>query len=70
MLGREALRSTPAGSHPGTFRCDAFSRRARGPPFIPSGRSRHLRLAQPGGAPSRHPPPRTPPGPDPGLTLS
>ena len=64
MLGREALRSTPAGSHPGTFRCDAFSRRAMGHPFIPRGRSRHLRLAQPGGAPSRHPPPRTPPRPD------
>ena len=61
MLGREALRSTPAGSHPGTFRCDAFSRSAMGPPFIPRGRSRHLRLAQPGGAPSRYPPPRTPP---------
>ena len=60
MLGREALRSTPAGSHPGTFRCDAFSRRAMGHPFIPRGRSRHLRLAQPGGAPSRYPPPRTP----------
>ena len=64
MLGREALRGTPAGSHPGTFRCDAFSRRAMGHPFIPRGRSRPVRLAQPGGAPSRHPPPRTPPRPD------